>query len=162
MIYRTSFGHVRRADLADALSLGPNLRPEDLREVRSAGDHRAPEDVLAFSIATSKAYTAIDHATGEVINIFGVSSVGDGTGSVWMLGSKLLQQRPVSIARHSRQLVGLLHQDHQIIWNVADTRNTAHIAWLRWLGFRFLRTSTTLSADGTPFVEFFRKGEPHV
>ncbi|QIG74587.1 putative internal virion protein [Rhizobium phage RHph_I20] len=162
--YESRVGYVRTADWKDALALAKTLRPEDIREIKSTmdGEHSL-EAVLLFNIAAStKAFTAIDRATEGVIAMFGVAPAGNGTGSIWMHGSELMRKHSISVARQTKHFAGLLHRDYEILSNWADLRNEVHINWLRWLGFRFLRVSTSFSNDGSPFVEFFRKGNSHV
>lgn len=164
MIYESSVGYVRPAELKDAIDLAANLRPEDIREMRSTMDEEhSLEAVLIFNIAAStQSYTAVDHETGRVIVMFGVAPAGDGSGSIWLHGSDLMHRHSVSFLRQSKRYVEALHRDYPLLSNWADLRNEVHINWLRWLGFRFLRTSTTFSNDGSPFVEFFRKGKSNV
>ncbi len=158
--YESAAGYVRTADLKDCLELGLTMRPEDEQEIRSTNDlgYSLPA-ILAFNIAAStQAFTAVDRETGKIINMFGVAPVGNGAGSVWMHGSDQMLKHRISVARQTRHFADLLHRDYDILTNWADLRNKVHINWLRWLGFRFLRVSTTFSNDGSPFVEFFRKG----
>lgn len=160
MIITSSAAYVRKAKLEDIQELVPNLRPEDIREIRSTtpADHTL-ESVLAFNMgASSAAYAIVDLQSGKLIALFGAAPAGDGTGSVWMHGTDLMKTRRMTILKHSRKAVQLLHAHYPILRNWADTRNKVHLDWLRFAGFRFLGTSTSISNDGTPFVEFFRKG----
>lgn len=163
MIFSSPAGSIRKADLKDVEELAANLRPEDIREIAST---TAPgyslDAILAFNVgASTEAYTVLDQS-GGIMAMLGVAPAGDRTGSVWMHGSHLMSEHPVAFARHTPLVVDLLHRRYPILRNWADCRNKVHLKWLRWAGFRFIQVSTTFSNDGTPFVEFFRKGNSNV
>ena len=152
---------VRPADLSDVSDLVRNLRPEDHREIASTQGDVDHASLFAYAIGVStSAFTAIEAASGRVVCMGGVGPRGDGTGSVWLHGTPLMRTHALSLARMTPEAVKLLHRDFRILSNWADTRNTLHIRWLQWAGFRFLRTTTTHSLDGSPFVEFFRMDQP--
>lgn len=152
---------IRPADLRDAALIAPHLRPEDRREMAST--HPAPVDfvaVLARAIgASTSAFTAFDRETGHPVCVGGVAPRGDGSGSVWMFGTVWMRGRAIALARVTPSCIKRLHSDYRMLTNWADTRNTLHINWLRWAGFRFLRTSAACALDGSPFVEFFKDAE---
>lgn len=136
------------------------MRHEDIREIRSTGASETLEEVVAYNIGASiEALTVRDTETNRLIAIVGVAPCGDGAGSIWMHGTSLMVKHPVSFVRRTPAILKHLHRHYPLLTNWADLRNTVHVKWLRWAGFRFLRTSTTFSNDGSPFVEFFRKGE---
>jgi len=159
MIYSSPAGTIRKADLADVEELAANLRPEDIREIASttaAGyDLQA---VLAFNVGISTAAFTIRDSEDRIMALVGAAPAGDRTGSVWMHGTNRMARHPVAFARHTPLVVNLLHSRYPVLRNWADCRNAVHLKWLQWAGFRFLQVSTTFSNDGTPFVEFFRKG----
>ena len=150
---------VRKSTFQDVQELAANMRLADVREIRSTTlNMDSIEQLVAFNVgASTAAFTALTD-DGSVMAMGGVAPAGDGTGSVWLHGTDLMDSHRISLGRASPALVDLLHAHYSILTNWADTRNTAHINWLRWTGFRFLRTSKTFAHDGTPFVEFFRKG----
>ncbi|WP_159953204.1 hypothetical protein [Rhizobium sp. 18065] len=160
MIISSPAAFVRKAKLEDIPELASRLRHEDVREIRSTTPaEQSLESVLAYNVgASSTAFAIVDLQSDAVIALFGAAPAGDGTGSVWMHGSDLIKTRRITFLKHSRRAVELLHAEYPILRNWADTRNQVHLDWLRYAGFRFLGTSTSISNDGTPFVEFFRKG----
>ncbi|MGY5795206.1 hypothetical protein ACXHXM_34185 len=53
----------------------------------------------------------------------------------------------------SKQCVSMMHRDYRIIQNIADTRNTLHVNWLKWCGFKFTYVE---HVNGVPFIHFYR------
>lgn len=161
MIYRSAKCYVRKAELKDIPDLVSNMRFEDIRELSStAGREIRLELLIAYSIgASTDAFTLVDGDTERVIAMVGVAPAGDGTGSIWMHGTNLMAKHPITFVRRTPAVLKLLHKNYPILTNWADLRNEVHINWLRWAGFRFTQVSRTFSNDGSPFVEFLRKGD---
>jgi hypothetical protein len=146
---------IREATLADAVWLADHLREEDLRELNSAQSGRLPKAILARALGVSS-YAFVAQKPEGLVCIGGVAPIGDGAGSAWLLGSDLMTGNKLALGRVSRQCVDLMHRDHRIIYNHADSRNALHLRWLRWCGFKELPPTTTFAEDGTPFIPFFR------
>lgn len=158
---RTDYGVavVRSSVIADAAALAPKLRAADLQEI-AARSGREAEDVLRFGIEKSRQCYTVELPSGEIAAIFGVSDTPDAKlGAVWMLGSDSLLSIRLNFLRHSRGWVDTLFKDYLLLGNFVDERNTVHIQWLRWLGFRFLRR-VPLGRNGEVFLEFVRLKEP--
>ncbi len=71
----------------------------------------------------------------EPFMIFGTSS----NGSVWMVGTDVLEEFTVPFLRLNKKYVKELHLKHKLLWNYTDCRNHTHHRWLEWLGFSFIR-----------------------
>lgn len=146
----------RRSTPEDVTFLSQNLRAEDLRELLAAGSPSA-EQSLSDGLHHSAECLTIHDEQGRAVAMFGVvPSVETGVGYVWLLGSDQLQFNKTQFLRRSREWVGALHQDFPVLTNFVDVRNEVHIAWLRWLGFKFLREVRGLGPGGLPFIEFAR------
>lgn len=152
----TDYGvlRVRPAALADAEALAPRLRPADLREI-AARSGEAPVEVLRRGVGAGKCY-AIESHSGDVVALFGVSpSHEPKLGIVWLLGSEELVRHKTTFLRHSREWLARLAEGYALLGNLVDERNTVHVRWLQWLGFRFLRR-IPLGRNGETFIEFVR------
>lgn len=145
---------VRKARLSDAKALAPKLRKEDLAEIAAVG-WELPEACLTEGIKTSSPCYAIETKKG-VVALFGVATLDELNGSVWLLGSDELFTLKFSFLRHSKEWLRRLYGDKRILGNIVYEKNTKHVEWLRWLGFRFLRR---LQIRGETFIEFIRLKE---
>lgn len=150
---------VRKAILADAAKLAPNLRQADLQEI-AALSNRPPKEALEAGIRAGNSYTLV-LASGEIAAVFGTAPTADPKlGAVWLLASDAILKIRFTFLRHSRTWLNILFAEHALLGNFVDARNALHISWLRWLGFRFLRR-TPLGLHGEEFFEFVRLKETH-
>jgi len=142
---------VRPAVLSDAAELAPRLRKADLQEL-AASTTLSPQEALEAGFKAGSAY-AVETPNG-VIALFGVSATPEPLlGSVWMLASEELVKIQLTFLRHSREWLHRLSAGYSLLGNFVDARNTTHIRWLRWLGFRFLR-QVPIGINGENFIEF--------
>ena len=143
----------------DVTYLAQHLRDEDLRELLAAGASSA-ERALSDGLRHSAKCLTIHDEQGRAVAMFGVvPSDEPEVGYVWLLGSDQLQFNKTQFLRRSREWIGTLHQDFPVLTNAVDVRNEVHIAWLRWLGFKFLRTANSSGPGNLPFYEFARLSE---
>jgi len=89
---------------------------------------------------------------GEVIGMFGVSNNGRWA-TPWLLASDKITQIPMTFLRHSKAYVAQLK--YPLLMNYVHAENTLSIAWLKHLGFSFLRQVTGARGRGL-FYEFVR------
>ncbi len=142
------------ATLAHAEELSRNLREADLRELREVEPDARPKAILSWSLGvSSSAFTALHE--DRVVCMGGVAPRGDTSGSVWLLGTDLMVSHRVALGRVSPPCIDLMHRDYRIIHNHADSRNRAHLRWLRWLGFKELPAVTDFVTSGVPFIPFY-------
>ncbi len=80
------------------------------------------------------------------------------TGSVWMVGTPVLEQFTIPFLRLNRQYISELHTRHKLLWNYTDCRNHVHHRWLKWLGFVFIR-KCPYGPFQRDFYEFARIGQ---
>lgn len=142
------------ATLAHAEQLSRTLREADLRELREVEPDAQPKAIIAWSLGVStSAFTAV--LNDRVVCMGGVAPRGDGSGSVWLLGTDLMVSHKVALGRVSPPCVDLMHKEYRIIHNHADSRNHVHLRWLRWLGFKELPSVTDFVKSGVPFIPFY-------
>jgi hypothetical protein len=88
--------------------------------------------------------------------MFGVVPLGDGIGSIWLLGTDAITNEiPVAFLRWTKRLLPVLTEPFTLVCNAVDKRNVVHVKWLRWLGFTFIR-EVRLGPSDLPFYEFAR------
>lgn len=91
------------------------------------------------------------------IAFFGVSAgLIPQAASVWLLGSEALFSYRRELVSLPRGVLHGFHRSYPLLFNYVDARNTAHIRWLRHLGFSFLRRIESYGVGGLPFYEFAR------
>lgn len=148
---------VRRARPEDAFHMAAHLRNEDLIEIRSFDNTRPPYRILLHGIEMSRedCWTIVD-LSGEVIAIFGAVNLGDGTGSVWLLGTHKIKKIKGEFLRHSLFWVEKLHQKYHILTNYIYAENHIHLKWIKWLGFKIIRKIEKHGLLDLPFYEFIR------
>lgn len=147
---------IRPSRVSDAISLAPRLRAEDKAEVLAAG-RESVEESLALGVLVSRPCFTVEIDTLPQL-IMGVTpSLDPLEGHVWMLASELpFTSHRIAFIRHSKAWVRKFHQHYPLLTNSVDARNTAHIEWLKWLGFSFLNITKGAGADRLPFYTFAR------
>lgn len=144
-----------------AQHLAQNLRDADRAEIQAASGQR-PLDVLLSGFSISEPCRTIVAPDGEPLSMFGVVPIADrkGVGAVWLLASPRLVEFSRSFLRQSRAVVAELHRNYPVLFNYTDARNTVHHKWLRWCGFKFIKTHDHFGVERRPFIEFYRLAEP--
>lgn len=90
---------------------------------------------------------------GKVVCIFGVGGEKGGVGVPWMLASDLLKKIRKPFLKECSSYLEEMSEGYSHLFNVAWTKNTEHIRWLKWLGFNF-GTPEPLGPDGEYFISF--------
>ena len=146
---------------ADVLAIGSNLRQEDKDEAKAATG-LCPEVAAWFSFyksPTGGCWVIKNKEEDEIpIGMFGVCdhSEYDYVGVPWMIATPELESIQYRFIRRCREWVNKLHYGYWILTNVVDERNTTHIKWLKWCGFRFIKRHERYGPYGLPFLEFVR------
>ena len=123
------------ASEADAHELAPQLRAPDRAEVIALGVE--PVEGLLQSLRSSQEAFTARAEDGRIICMAGVcpASLVGPTGVPWLLGSELVPAHGPHFLRESRRLVARWLTMFQVLRNIVDSRYTAAIRWLEWLGF---------------------------
>jgi hypothetical protein len=152
---------VRPATAQDAHRLAPKLRKADLQEINAASGSTPLAALLRGVVESSKVFAITSPSDPhDVFALFGVAPltvVGAPTfpiGSVWLLGSEDLNKVAYRFLRESSTWLDELARGYRLLCNVVDARNTTHIRWLRWLGFRFVAHRPGFGRQGEAFIEF--------
>ncbi|MGV2169641.1 hypothetical protein ACQZ40_25060 [Agrobacterium sp. 16-172Ci] len=140
----------------DVTYLAPRLRPEDLRELLAAGSPSA-EQALEDGLKLSRQCISVVDEEDNAVAMFGVCPSNEPElGYIWLLGSDEIKTNKTRFLRRSKLWVETFHEEFPVLANSVDQRNTVHLLWLRWLGFKFLRTVNSLGPGKEPFYEFAR------
>ncbi len=148
---------IRPATVQDAVQIAPLLREADRQEIEAAVGVADPRLVLPEAVRTSaEAYAAGPDGADPCI-LYGVQTVyGEpGLGLIWMVCTPTILSHQIEFLRASKRHLEELNTRFPLLFNRADERNTAHLKWLRWLGFSMLRR-VPHGAAGLPFIEFAR------
>ena len=133
--------------LKAAIEVASNLRSDDRREVEEG--HGIPAALLPSIMAHNPSYVYFTVPDGKTAGMAGVGEEGD----IWMLCTPDIHRYPITFAREAKRYVD--SREEPLLWNIVDSRNTAHLRLLKFLGFKFLRKFKHGPNDIT-FIEFCR------
>lgn len=145
----------RRGTLEDALSLAPNLRPEDVEEVSLS--HGVPPEVsLSESVVASKeCFTAYEGDTILAMGGFALSPCGS-FGMPWLVGTPEMVKHPKVLVEEATIRVRLWGLQVPLLMNYSHVRNTVHHRWLKRIGFTLQPTPVPYGPSQAPFIFFYR------
>lgn len=146
--------YVREATVEDVDYLSTRLRKADLEEI-AASSGCSPKSALVEGFRHSYKCRVGIYNNNPFI-IFGARPVVKGVGAIWALGSDDLLKARMEFLRQSKGWLDIVHQDFPLLFNYIDARNTVHIRWIRWLGFKFINKHPEHGVAKLPFYEFVR------
>lgn len=88
--------------------------------------------------------------------MFGAVPSHSQSGETWLLGTNEFMTNPTSIVRLTFEWIPKLHQRYPCLWCNVDSRNDAHLRWLRWAGFEQTATLDPHGVEGRRFYCFAR------
>ena len=127
------FNHFRLATTKDLKYLAPRLRFEDKREILSTVG-MFPYTALHYSYLKSAIVFTIVNDKKEPVGIFGVTV----SGAIWLLATDKLKEIQFTFLKENKKVIDFLNTKYKILWNFVDSRNSLHIKWLKWCGFKFI------------------------
>jgi hypothetical protein len=142
----------------DIRPIALKLRQADREEIQ-AGSGTYPLQALHNAADISlEVYTIFETKTMLPCGIFGIapSQYAPLATQVWCMGTDDLSLVGVSFLKQSVAYINKFQNQYPILTNVVDCRNTAHIRYLEWLKFKFIRILPTYGVERRPFVEFCR------
>lgn len=137
--------------MADVTYIAEFMREADRAEIRSHSG-REPLEALSFAFAECPRRWTIE-VDGRPAAMFGVYRSGD-IGQPWMLGTDLLVRAQWWFLRRSRKWLPVIAQGCDYLANVVDCRNTVHIRWIQWMGFRIVARVPEFGYELRPFLRF--------
>jgi hypothetical protein len=139
--------YIHPITLEAAAQVASNLRPDDRREVEEG--HGIPSALLPSLMSQNPSYVYFTVPDGKTAGMAGVGQEGD----IWMLCTPDIHRYPITFAREAKRYVD--SRIEPLLWNIVDSRNTAHLKLLKFLGFKFLR-KLKHGPNNITFIEFCR------
>ena len=133
--------------LEAAKEVASNLRPDDYREVTEGHGHDPVEVIPLACLNKNSVYFTVPD--GRLAGVAGVHE----NGQIWMLCTPAIHDYTITFAREARRFVE--SREEELLWNIVDERNKAHLKLLRFLGFKFLRRLLH-GPHNLSFIEFCR------
>ena len=146
--------HFRLSTFEDIKYLAPRLRYEDKQEIL-AGIGLKPYEALLKGYLENVIVFTIVNTKNKPVGIFGVNDCGNGLGAIWLVATNDLSTVQISFLRQCREVVKVFNKKYKILWNFVDCRNSLHIKWLKWCGFKFINKQK-YGVLNKPFYEFIR------
>ena len=130
-----------------AVNVASNLRKDDYREVFEGHGHYP---LLYLPLAAFNGDTVwFEVPNGRTAGMAGVQEGG----KIWMLCTDAIHEYPLTFAREAKRFIE--SRKEELLWNIVDKRNTAHLKLLKFLGFKFLR-ELEHGPNKLTFIEFCR------
>ena len=130
-----------------AVDVASNLREDDYKEVFEGHGHIP---LLHLPLAAFIGDTVwFEVPNGKTAGMAGVQE----NGKVWMLCTPAIHEYPLTFAREAKRFIE--SRKEELLWNIVDKRNTAHLKLLKFLGFKFLR-ELEHGPNKLTFIEFCR------
>ena len=136
---------IKKCTLEDAYYVASNLRPDDYRECVE-GHGIVPTIHIPLSIFEGDS-VSFKVPNGKTAGIAGVNT----NGAIWMLTTPAIHDYPVTFAREAKRFIE--GRTEELLWNIADKRNTVHLKLLKFLGFEFLN-EVQHGPNNITFIEF--------
>lgn len=145
---------VREAKLTDIAHLANNIRECDKQEVLAMSGVTPTKAFLQGYNHSDTPYVV--EWRGKAIAMFGVSGQKGKTGIPWMLATNDIKGVRKQFIRGCKPYLDAMHTDYPILTNYVWEKNTLHIAWLKWLGFKFA-DHLPLGRNGEMFIHFYKE-----
>lgn len=150
---------VRKATPEDARDIASRIRPADRREAL-AFVGASTSLLLPLAAAKGNAFVGTN-LEGRPEVIFGVDPVieAPGVGMVWLMATTALDTDNITkflFARNSKRILRELNEQYPILGAYVDERNTVHLEWLDWLGFKTLKRIPEWGAERRPFRQVIK------
>ena len=146
--------HFRLTSLEDIKYLAQRLRYEDKQEIIASTGLKPYEALLKGYLENVIVFTIVN-TKNKPVGIFGVNDCGNGLGAIWLVATNDLSTVQISFLRQCREVVKVFNNKYKILWNFVDCRNSLHIKWLKWCGFKFINKQK-YGVLNKPFYEFIR------
>ena len=146
--------HFRLSTLEDIKYLAPRLRTSDKKEIL-ASVGLTPYEAMMIGYLENVIVFTIVNKYNEPVAIFGINDVGQNVGAIWLLATDKLKDIQYSFLRENKKVIDFLNTKYKILWNFVDCRNSLHIKWLKWCGFKFINKQN-YGVLNKPFYEFIR------
>jgi len=139
--------YIHPITLEAALYVASHLRDDDYREVKEGHGHEPLLYIPHSAFYGDSVY--FDVPNGKTAGLAGVQE----NGKIWMLCTDAIHDAPLTFAREAKRFID--SRKEELLWNIVDKRNAAHLKLLKFLGFKFLR-ELKHGPNQLTFIEFCR------
>ena len=139
--------YIHPITLDAALYVASHLRADDYREVKEGHGHEPLLYIPHSALYGDSVY--FDVPNGKTAGLAGVQE----NGKIWMLCTDAIHDAPLTFAREAKRFID--SRKEELLWNIVDKRNAAHLKLLKFLGFKFLR-ELKHGPNQLTFIEFCR------
>ena len=132
---------VIQSEISHISPIARSMREADRMELYATGTE-SPYQALWLGHRYSKPTGFTFMFEGRPVCMFGVSpsEVNPKVGSIWLLGTDDITNKcSFHFLRWSKRFLPTLMEPYEMVCNIVDARNTVHIKWIKWLGFKFIR-----------------------
>lgn len=157
---------IRFADVDDADTIEPWLRPADYDELAAAS---GPDvlgqlrEAVRLSQGRLGRMAFVAELGGKVVSLWGfvpASMLGE-VAFPWMVGTPELARIPGILKRTTTAYCSVVLGEYPLLVNYVDARNKVSIRWLKSVGFT-LGPAEPFGVEQMPFHRFEMRGEPRV
>jgi hypothetical protein len=142
---------IHPASTLDAEYVALNLQADDRREVEGLG-YTNVSRALVLSVLSSDPAVTFWNQNHMISGIAGVSRTDAHSGAIWMMTTPDIRACPKLFVKEARKWVDQL-TSFDVLYNVADPRNTLHMKLLHLLGFKKLGYKV-VGPNRLTYVEF--------
>jgi hypothetical protein len=142
-----------KATLAHAHAMAGRYREADDVECRALSGRSALEAAQDSVQNSHPGWAGL--VDGICVCVFGAVPSGvEGAGVPWLLGSRELDDLPLSLARRSRKYIRQMLDEYPYLYNLVDARHEASLRWLKWCGFHIMEPPEPAGRNGELFHYF--------
>lgn len=136
--------------------------PELADEIAATISQVAAKDISRMSLSAEQSLAAAirksdpcfaGYHDGRVAAVWGImqeSMIVDHA-FLWMVTTKVVEENPLTFARHARIEVDRLMQHYSMLYGTMDPEIPINPIWLKWLGFEILAPTTISGKLYHPF-----------
>lgn len=147
----THYREVLRSDVPAILKM--KLREADVEEC-SAFLGQSSRAALLNTVEHSPQLWVIIHKE-NIEGVFGVTNYAE----PWFVASDMFDEYWRVFARQTKRDVDMLFTHFNYLQNYVDSRHTASIRWIKWLGFTVEDTPHYFHDKSVPFFKFYKYKE---
>ena len=140
---------IRKATVADAIAVATNLRPEDRKEMEAMGQDPFQLVWGVLLCADSFAFTNYEN---QLAGVGGVLPDSEGNAYIWTICTPHINSMGITFFRAAHRRIDELVEPYNMVYALCDSRNKLHHRFLKYLGFKALRTVPT-GPTNIPFYE---------
>jgi|TARA_R100000789_G_C3019127_1_gene153149 hypothetical protein len=137
---------------SDCEELAKHLRKPDFDEVVTVTKEAPLKPIVRGFRAATYCKSVLNN--GNMIMMYGVCpTLYHKVGSPFLLGTDRFLEVKLPFARQCKSRVEEMQKQYPILWNFIDSRNTVHLRWIKWCGFKLINKKYI---DKIKFYEFIR------